>query len=204
MGLLDGLLGGALGALGGQLGGSLNPLSKTMNPSQVPYSQQMVITDGDAAPIVYNTMAGVLAIIGALAAGSPWTLVWQKTCEAQRTYRWGFGSPQTPMNQGYMWFCSIDEAAGFEHGKLRLVQANANQTKVFTVKELDDANLHLQDIATLVAATPVNRNDMIALPEKVEFPQIGEDSLLQLWYRAIAVPAAEDQVGFSIPCTIRQ
>ena len=47
-------------------------------------------------------MAEVLAIVGALAAGSVWTKIWQKTCEAQRTYRWGFGLPQTPYNQGYM------------------------------------------------------------------------------------------------------
>jgi hypothetical protein len=45
---------------------------------------------------------------------------------------------------------------------------------------------------------------MIALPEKVEFPQSAEDSKMQLWYRCIATATAEDNVGFSIPVTVRQ
>lgn len=199
MGLLDNL--GLGNILGGNLGGIGSTLSKNVNPTQMPFSQQIVITDGDTA---YDTMAEVLAIIGALAAGSVWTKVWEKTCEAQRSYRWGFGSPQTPYNQGYMWFCSLDSTTNFQHGKLRLIQANANETQVFTVKELDDANLHLQTVTNLSAATPVSKNDMIALPEKVEFKQVGEDSKLQLWYKCIAPATAEDDVGFSIPVTVRQ
>jgi hypothetical protein len=200
MGLLDNLgLGNILGGV--NLGGLGNPLSKNVSPTQMPFNTSIVITDGDAA---YDTMAEVLAIIGALAAGSVWTKIWEKTCEAQRTYRWGFGSPQTPYNQGYMWFASMDVTTDFQRGKLRLVQANANETKVFTVKELDDASLHLQVVTSLALATPVSKNDMIALPEKVEFPQVGEDSKLQLWYKCIAPATAEDQVGFSIPVTVRQ
>lgn len=195
MGLLDNL------NLGGLNLGQLNPLAKPVKATQMPFSQNAVITDGDAA---YDTMAEVLAIIGALAAASVWTKIWEKTCEAQRTYRWGYGSPQTPYNQGYMWFCSIDSGTDFEHGKLRLSQCNANETNTFVVKELDDANLHLQTVTTLATATPVSKNDMIAMPEKVEFPQIGEDSKLQLWYKCIAPATAEDNVGFSIPVTVRQ
>ncbi len=196
MGLLDNL---NLGGL--NLGGFGNPLAKPVSLTQMPFSQNLVITDGDAA---YDTMAEVLAIVGALAAGSVWTKIWEKTCEAQRTYRFGFGSPQTPYNQGYMWFCSIDTNVDFQHGKLRLVQTNANETRSLVVKEMDDANLHLNVVTTLATATPVSKNDMIALPEKVEFPQVAEDSKLQLWYRCIAAATAEDNVGFSIPVTVRQ
>lgn len=169
--------------------------------TQMPFKSYIGITDGDAA---YDTMAEVLAIIGALAAGSVWTKVFELTVPAQQKMRWGFGSPATPHNQGYMWFASLDSGTGFETGKLRLVQAKARETKSYTVLEVDDTRLHTATSTTLTTATPLNINEMVALPEKVEFPKVREDSLLQLWYRAISVPAAEDDVGFSIPVTIYQ
>jgi len=184
---------GVLGNLGGGNGGN--------GGTQKPFKSHLGITDGDGA---YDTMAEVLAIIGGLAAGSVWTKVWEKTVSAQMKYRWGFGSPALPHNQGYMWFASLDSATGFETGVLRLVQAKARETVSYTVLEVDDTRLHGTDSTTLTTATPTDINTMIALPEKTEFPKVGEDSLLQLWYRAIAVPAAEDDVGFSIPCTIYQ
>lgn len=185
---------GGLGKLGG-----IAPVSRA--GTQQPYPADLGITDGDAA---YDTMAEVLAIIGALAAGSVYTLVWEKTIPAQAKYRYGFGSAALPDNQGYMWFCSIDEATGFEEGVLRLVQAKARETVSFVVFERNDRGLHGTDSTTLITATPTNRQEMAALPEKVKFPKVAQDSLLQIKYRAIAVPAAEDNVGFSVPCTIYQ
>lgn len=195
MGILEQLIGGlGIGnALGGLRGGA--------KATQAPFKKHFVVTDGDAA---YDTMAEVLAIIGGLAAGSPYIKVWERTTQAQTTARWGFGSPTTPHNQGYMWFASLDSGTGFEVGVLRLVQAKAMETRTWVVAELDDTGLHGTDSTTLTTATPTNINEKIALPEKVDFPQMGEDSMLQLYYRAIAVPAAEDDVGFSIPVTIRQ
>ncbi len=191
-----------LGGIGGNVGNVMQGLTKgNRGATQQPFKTHLGITDGDAA---YDTMAEVLAIVGALAAGSVWTKIWQKTCEAQRTYRWGFGSPQTPYNQGYMWFCSIDTGTDFEVGKLRLVQTNSNETLSFVVLEVDDTRLHLQTVTSLATATPVDIAQMTALPEKVEFPQIGEDSKFQLWYRCITAATTEDNVGFSIPVTIRQ
>lgn len=185
-------LGGGLGNLGA---------TKTQKASQMPYRAHVGITDGDAA---YDTMAEVLAIIGALAAGSAWTKIWEKTVPAQQQIRWGFGSPATPHNQGYMWFCSIDTNVDFQVGVLRLCQANARETKVFAVLEVDDTRLHTATVTTLATATPTSINDMIALPEKIEFPKVGEDSKLQLRYRCVATATAEDNVGFSIPVTIYQ
>ena len=103
-----------------------------------------------------------------------------------------------------MWFCSVDEGTDFQTGVLRLVQANARQTRQLTLLEIDDSRLHANDATTLATATPLDKNEMIALPEKVEFPRVGEDSLMQLWYRCIAVATAEDNVGFSIPVTVYQ
>ncbi len=169
--------------------------------TQSPYKSHVGITHGDAA---YDTMAEVLAIIGALAAGSVWTKVWEMTVEAQSSYRWGFGSPATPHNQGYMWFASLDSGTGFQTGILRLTQATHRENIIKTVLEVDDTRLHTATSTNLGTATPTNINEMIALPEKIDFPKVGRDSLLQVWYRAITVPAAEDDVGFSIPVTIRQ
>jgi len=169
--------------------------------TQMPFKTNVVITDGDAA---YDTMAEVLAIIGALAAGSVWTKIWEKTIPAQQMVRWGYGSPVTPYNQGYMWFCSIDTGTDFQVGKLRLAQANARETKMFTVAEIDDNRLHGTTVTTLATATPVDIAQMMALPEKTEFPLVAEDSKLQLWYRCITAATAEDNVGFGIPITVYQ
>lgn len=169
--------------------------------TQMPFKTHLGITDGDAA---YDTMAEVLAIIGALAAGSVWTKIWERTTRAQEQMRWGFGSPQLPHNQGYMWFCSIDTGTDFQVGVLRLVQAKARETVSYVVLEVDDTRLHGPTVTTLTTATPSNINEMMALPEKVEFPKVGEDSLLQLWYRCVTAATAEDDVGFSIPATAYQ
>lgn len=169
--------------------------------SQVPYNINLVITDGDTA---YDTEAEVVAIIGALAAGSVYTKIWEKTVPAQQMMRWGYGSPDQPANQGYMYFVSLDEGTGFQVGVLRLVQANARETKVLTVKEIDDTRLHGTTSTTSETATPVDRNEMIALPEQTRFPLVGEDSKLQLFYRCVAVATAEDACAFSIPATVYQ
>ena len=192
-GIMDSILGG--------LGGIAPGLGKAVAPTQMPFKTHLGVTDGDAA---YDTAAEVIAIIGALAAGSVWTLIWEKTVPAQQQIRWGFGSPALPMNQGYMWFCSLDVGTDFQVGVLRLVQANARQTKQLTVLEVDDSRLHTNVVTTLATATPIDKNEMIALPEKVEFPKVGEDSLMQLWYRCITAATTEDGVGFSIPCTVYQ
>jgi len=164
-----------------------------------PYTTNLEVTDGDAA---YDTMAEVLAIIGALAAGSVWTKIWEKTVPAQQRMRWGYGNANQPHNQGYLWFCSLDTNVDFQVGKLRLVQCKARDRGQIIVQEYDDRQLHLPTVTTLTTATPTDRATMKALPEQVQFSMVGEDSLLQLWYRCIAAATAEDNVGFSIPVTI--
>lgn len=191
----------------GNLGGLISPQrgsmagGKLFGPTQMPFKSHVGVTDGDAA---YDTAAEVIAIIGALAAGSVFTLIWEKTVPAQQKIAWGFGSPALPHNQGYMWFCSLDINSDFQVGVLRLVQTNSRGTKSFTVAEIDDTRLHGPTVTTLATATPTNINEMIALPEKVEFDLVGEDSKIQLWYRCITAATAEDGIGFSIPITVYQ
>jgi len=197
--VMNNILGNLTGLRG--LVGAKPPIDET----QMPYKSHVGITDGD---VLYDTMAEVLAIIGGLAAGSVWTKIWEKTCPAQQQLRWGFGSPATPHNQGYMWFCSLNEATDFQVGVLRLTQAKARETVIKYVFESDDTRLHLTGgIAageTIQEAIPTNINEMMALPEKREFKRVGEDSMLQLWYRCVTPATAEDAVGFSIPITVYQ
>jgi len=194
---IDQAIQGILGGLPGLGGGGGQPQAV----SQKPFKAYVGITDGDAD---YDTMAEVLAIVGALAAGSVWTKIWEMTVPAQQMIRWGHGSPALPANQGYMWFCSIDTGIDFQVGVLRLVIANARETIQKVVLEVDDTRLHGTTVTTLATATPVNREEMIALPEKVEFPLVREDSKLQIYYRCVTAATAEDNVGFSIPITVYQ
>lgn len=196
--------GASVAVLGGlipnlNLGGILP--SRPAQRTQAPFKSHFGITDGDAA---YDTEAEVVAIIGALAAGSVWTKIWEKTVPAQQQIRWGFGSPDQPHNQGYMYFVSVDEAANFQIGVLRLQQAKARETVVYVVQEIDDSRLHGTTNTTTETATPVNINEMMALPEQVRFPKVGEDSLLQLYYRCVTAATAEDAAAFSIPVSIYQ
>jgi len=189
-----------MGGLLGNLGGVASPRVPTK--TQAPFKTHLVVTDG--LPFgVYGTSALVAAIINAGAAGGPWTLIWQTIVPAQQKMRWGYGSPATPQNQGYMWFYSVDVTVDVTVGVLRLVQANARQTDVRTVLEINDEALHTA-VNTLIGLPLLDKNQMIALPEKVEFPKVGEDSLMQLWYRIVTVATAEDTCNFSIPVTVYQ
>jgi hypothetical protein len=192
---MEGIVGGLLGGLGRGIG------RKSVVPTQNAFPRDLVIQDGDAA---YDTEAEIVAIIGALAAGSVDTLIWQMTVPAQQAYRWGYGSPATPQNQGYMFFVSMDEGTGFQVGIVTLKIANARETKSFKVKELNDTRLHGTTVTTTETATPVNKNEMIALPEQVQFPKVGEDSLLQVFYRCTVVATAEDAFAMSLPATVYQ
>lgn len=192
-------LGNLMPNIAGLLNG-LSPGAQTPN-GMIPYKRHLTIPDGDAD---YDTMAEVLAIIGALAALAVRTLIWEMTVPPQQMIRWGYGSPAFPDNQGYMWFCSLDEGTGFQVGNLILAQTDANGRRTEIVLNVDDSQLHLPINTNLGLATPASRLEKFPLPEKVEFPLVGEDSKLQLYYESLVVPAAEDSVGFSIPVTIYQ
>ena len=195
------LLGNILGGFAPGANGLLAPRTQLEQPTQMPFKSYVGVLDGDAA---YDTVAEVAAIIDAQAAGGIFELIWQMTIPAQQQIRWGFGSPEFQVNQGFMWFAALDITVGFQEGILRLVQANARETRVLTVLEVQTNGLHTQTNTTLATATPNDRNQQLALPEKVEFPKVGQDSLLQLWFRTTLVTTTVDQVGFQIPITIYQ
>jgi len=188
--------------LGNLRGNGLSTLigPKPLAETQVPFKTMLVPTDGDLGA---GEPAAMIAILAAMVAGQD-ALIWTMTVPAQQQVRWGFGSPATPMNQGYMWFGAC-EAAAYIEGKLRLVQANARRTLIKTVADIDDGQLCNRDgVAYTVAGMTLNdKNTMMALPEKREFKKVGEDSMLELWYHcttAVVVTIA----GFSIPITVYQ
>lgn len=194
MGLLDSLLGG----LGGNIISNASATKGANVQTQQGFRSDVQIQDGDAA---FDTVAEVIALVG---AAGVWTNLWEYTVPAQQAIRWGYGSPALAQNQGYMWFVLVDEGTGFDVGVLRLAQMNARRTKSLVIAEVADRALHLTDSTTLITATPTDKNTMTPLPEKREFPKVGEDSLLIVQYRLIAATTAVDNAGFKIPVTIYQ
>jgi len=168
----------------------------------VGFATDLVVQDGDSA---YDTPAECAAIVQANTANGAFSLLWQMTCPAQQILAWGSGTPSQQRNQGYMWFYAMDNTTAFETGNLRLVIANARSTRVRVVKEQNDQRLHTTSFASTTAAQPTDINNMIALPEQVAFPKVGENSLMQLFYQTTLTSGGTiDIVNFSIPSTIYQ
>lgn len=92
------------------------------------------------------------------------------TVPAQQMIRFGYGTPELPDNQGYLYVHAADGAADFI-GKVRLVQSNAQETIKYVVAEFNVAATH---------GSLTNKAMMIALPEQTQFPMVGEDSLIWL------------------------
>lgn len=167
----------------------------------VGFGTDLVVTDGD---LPYDTAAEVAAIVQSNTANPAFSLIWQMTVPAQQILAWGAGSPSQQRNQGFMWFYAIDTGTDFEDGNLRLVIANARSTRVRVVKEMNSQRLHTTNAGSLVLATPTDISTMIALPEQVAFPKVGENSLMQLFFQSTVAGTTIDAVNFSIPATTYQ
>ena len=57
------------------------------------------------------------------------------------------------------------------------------------------------NVAAIADPTLISKNDMVALPEKVEYPLVGEDSFLAIDYFP-DVLVVETQAAFKIPVTV--
>ena len=79
---------------------------------------------------------------------------------------------------------------------------NARRTRTIVVQEMADSQLHSTTVTTIATAALLNKEEMIALPEQVQFPKVGEDSYLQLRYILITAATAADAAGFQIPVTV--
>ena len=168
----------------------------------VGFATDLVVSDGAAA---YDTSAEVAALIDSNKANAVYSLIWEMVVPAQQILAWGYGTPSQQRNQGFMWFYGMDNGTAFGVGNLRLQISNARATRVRVVKEQNDQRLHTTDFSTTTLAQPTDINNMIALPEQVAFPKVGENSLMQLTYQTTTATAgAIDESAFSIPATIYQ
>lgn len=98
------------------------------------------------------------------------TRVGKYTVPAQEMTRWGYGDVDHPDSMGYIYIYLETDAPGeFTGGKVRLVQSNAQGTRVIVVAEYELTQTH---------GSLTNRAMQIPLPEQVQYPMVGEDSLL--------------------------
>lgn len=162
-----------------------------------PFASNLTVGDGDAG---FTTSALVAAIIQANTATSGFTLIWQRTVRAQTIVQFGSGTGNQQRNQGFMHFFALDVGTGFEEGVLRLVIANAQQTEIKTLIEVNTQRLHSTVSTSAITATPTDINDMVPLPEQWA-RAAGEDSLLQLFFSTRIATTTVDACEFSIPMT---
>ena len=168
----------------------------------VGFGTDLVVTDGD---VNYNTAALVAAIVQLNTGNAAYSLIWQMTVPAQQILAFGAGTPSQQRNQGYLWYYNLDETNNdFEDGNLRLIISNARSTRVRVVKEVNTQRLHTTDATSTTTSTPTDINTMIALPEQVAFPKVGENSLLQLNFQTTIPGTTVSATNFSIPATVYQ
>ncbi len=184
MGLIDTLM--------SSLTGAIQPRTPVV-PAAQGFRLDLVIEDGDDA---FDTAAEMYGLVGAVGA---WYRIWEMTVPAQQAIHFGYGSPALPMNQGYMMFF-MASAAAYDVGRFRLVQCNARRTKIIVVGQYADVGTH-GNVAAIADPTIISKQEMTALPEKVEHPLVGEDSFLAIDYFPDVV-VVEDQAMMRIPVTV--
>mgnify|MGYP000453937355 CR=1 FL=1 len=128
-------------------------------------------------------LANLRGLFGGLGGGFPKTLtkddfgladtavkagVWNKIGEfkvpPQQAYRWGFGSPDRPYNQGYMYvYLKYNDGSNVTEvkGKVRLVVADANELRKDVVYEEREEVLHAAD-ADITKQRPLPEQGPIA------------------------------------------
>jgi hypothetical protein len=152
-------------------------------PSRAKFLKRLTVTDLlDTDPVIPS---------------SQWTRVGKYTVPAQNLLHWGYGAEELPDNQGYMYiFIQTDAVGDFVNGKVRLVQANANETTKFVLAEFELDAMH---------GSKTNRAMMQPLPEMSDFPLVGEDSLLFLEvFTTTGDTLDTSECDISIPVTVYQ
>lgn len=181
--------------LTGKLGTLLGGNGAQQVPAKQGYFTSMTIEKGDSS---YNTIAKIIAL--APVVGSKMR-IWEYTVPAQQAIAWGYGSPLTPDNQGYIWFCIMLAATGFDQGTVLLSHENYSRHQSVVVDEFNDGLTHTAVSTTLITARDLNKKTLKPLPERLDLPVVGQDSRLVIDYTAIVL-VAEDTGGFDIPATV--
>ena len=164
----------------------------------------MTVVDGDTG---FKTEEAVGEKAESARAGS-YTLIWQKSVPPQSMYHFGSGHPQYPANQGMLSFGITNPEATnvnkWMEGTLRFVASNAQGTEQLIVREYHTIRLHGQahaEDASPTASFSVDRQSLTPFPE--HFPDIPEDSLMQIWFRPDADPpgGTDAKANFILPAT---
>lgn len=168
LGNLSGLLGGLGGGIAAAKTAPANVFKKVLSHAD------WWDTDLESSVGVIACKAGVFTVIG------------RYKVPPQQTFHFGFGSPAYPDNQGYLYLALYDDTdtdSVQEHGSIRLVQRNAQGTVSLVIAEFRTEQL---------CGDTADRKKQIALPEQVQFPLVGEDSYLEIHFKADAADSIVD------------
>lgn len=133
-----------------------------------------------------------------------WVMIARYKVSPRQRVHFGFGSAQTPDNQGYAYLALYDDTATnsvVEDGQIRLIQMSADSLLRIPVGEWNTRDLR-GDVN--------DRNKKIALPEQIQFDFVAEDSYLAIEFKAeatdtivkTAIGTAAGYDIWSIPVTI--
>lgn len=184
--------------LGGLLGNALGGKAKAA-PAMRGYASSLNLVDGDDA---FDTAAEVVALLGA--AGTI-RRIWEYTVPAQRLMRWGFGNPNQPDNQGYIFFAIADAGTDISHGIVHLGYENHGRRIYIPIEDFDDARSHSTTATSIATLRVLDRQSMPALPEGgsgAKPEQVGQDSRLVIDYSMITAATTADIADFNIPVTV--
>lgn len=126
-----------------------------------------------------------------------WNVVGEFTIPPQQKYAYGYGNADQASNQGYLYIFLKDDATSPAEveGKIRLVQEDANGLKKFVVYEEQEAVLH---------GDQSDRQQKQALPEQVQYPEVGEDSRMKIEFDPTSDnTVSHDNSTVYVPVTVR-
>ena len=164
--------------------------------------QALTIGQGDSG---YDTPAEVYALLNAAGKERGYKKVWQKTCEAQVGYRWGYGALDFPTTLRPFIFALVQDTA-VKHGSVELRLSNAVGTTIGIIGRWSTHNL--SDPTRTPAADDAqsvityDRQKCITLPEMGEM--VLQDSRLEMWFEAAEAIAIDNANGifFNVPATM--
>ncbi len=192
----------AIGALGGLLGlGQLGSLlgQKSGGPKIVSrFQKELRHKDWWDATLETDTSGHEITC-----TTGHWTKIGRNQVSPRRRSRFGYGNPNQPDNQGYLYIAIYDDTATnsvLEEGAIRLVHLGYDDYPRFLIGEWPTTSL--RGSATL-------RTQKVALPE-TSYPWVYEDSYLVIEFNpdatddviAIAIGTAAGLDLWNIPATI--
>jgi hypothetical protein len=191
-----------LGDIAGKVQGILGGGGQKAAQTQPGYPSMISLTMGDYG---FETAAKVIALLPANGAKAR---IWEMTVPGGAwKYRYGFGHPALPDNQGYWWFVIADANVGFCNGIVTLAYESYDRHTYIPIEEKNDVVLNsgIAQPITIATGKLIDKKQMQALPEggaQGNPAYVQQFSRLVIDYKAIARSTTEDIADFNIPLTI--